>query len=223
MCRIFSCDRPLNLVSKLMKVQSRKQMLAFAQQHRGHRHMHFIDRTQNKILPDRRHASSDPHVLASRRFLCLLQRRLRPIGNEMESRAAFHLQRRSRMMRQNKHRGVIRRLVTPPSFPRLIRPWPAYWPKHVPPENPRAHILKGFRGHFIVNAVRPAALPRHLPEYLGREKPLMQLSPAHTKRIFQILLWTGAKSIHRNRKYRHSHFHSSKFPCFKASKSSPTL
>src|SRR5205085_3825128 len=92
--------------------------------------------------------------------------------HEMERRAAFHLYRVSRVMRQDKDWNVIGWRITPPALPRFIRPWPTNRPKHISSENPRAHVLHAASRPFIVDAHRAAFFPVHLAPRASRKKPL---------------------------------------------------
>src|SRR5579864_598345 len=133
--------------------------------------MHFIDLSQDKILANRRNPSADADVLALSGFLRLLEGRFRAVANEVKRGSALHLQRSTRMMRQHKHRRVIRRSVAPPSFPRIIRPRSAHRPKHVASEDPCAHIVERLRSHVVIDAATPATSTLHLLKDLGLKKP----------------------------------------------------
>src|SRR5215469_12197009 len=144
--------------------------------------MHLIDRAARKILPNRRHPSANPYVPARRRFLRLLQGRLNPIPDKVKSSATLHLERSPRMMRQHKNRHMIRRLLPPPSLPRLggslVRTRAPHRPKHVPAENPGADILQPLRGHFVIDTASSATLPLHRVPHFSLKEPGENLRPA---------------------------------------------
>src|SRR5437773_2422432 len=101
------------------------------------------------------------------------------------------------MVGQHKNWSVIGRSVSPPALPRLIDPWPADRPEHVPAQDPGSDILEGLRGKIIVDASAAAGLVVHLVKNLGLLKPVMQLEATDTERILQILSRAGAKAIQR--------------------------
>src|ERR1700694_2316625 len=115
----------------------------------------------------------------------------------MKCGAARHLQRDPRVMREYKHRRVIRRLVTPPTLP-LIRPfWPpaSDRPKHIPPENVSADILKTPRGNVVVDAGLAIFTAVHaLPGARGKE-PIKHFESANSERILKILIRPSAVTI----------------------------
>src|SRR5206468_564602 len=105
-----------------------------------------------EVLPDRGGASADANVASAGGCLGLFQRGMDSFGDEMERRPALHRHRGTGMMGEDERRHVVRRLITPPSFPLLIRPRPADWPEHVAPEDPGAHILESLFRDVVVHA-----------------------------------------------------------------------
>src|SRR5215470_19823435 len=114
--------------------------------------MDLVNLSSHQILPDHRHAAADAYVLTARRILRLLQGGLNPVGHEIKRSAAFHLERSPRVMREHKHRRVIRRSLAPPPFPRVIRPESAHRAEHVATENEGAHIRERSVRKIVVDA-----------------------------------------------------------------------
>src|SRR5438309_806999 len=114
--------------------------------------MQFIDELRAEVLLNRRDSAADPYIFLLCSILCTLQGGVDSVGNKVERCSAFHLHCFSWMVRQDKRRHVIRRLFAPPPFPRLIRPWAAHRPKHVPAENPRADVLHASPRPLIISA-----------------------------------------------------------------------
>ena len=75
-----------------------------------------------QILAHRRGAAADLDVEVARGGLGLSERRLDPLGDEMEGRAALHLDRRAGVVGQDEGRRVIGGIVAPPALPRLVGP-----------------------------------------------------------------------------------------------------
>src|SRR5688500_17019411 len=94
----------------------------------------------------------------------------------MEDGAAFHLQWRTRMVRQDEDRHMVRRIGTPPPFPLVVRPRPAHRPEHVAAHDPGAKILERTCREVVVHAGRPALAPLYVPlKGAGRYAPAVQL------------------------------------------------
>src|ERR1041385_5638485 len=114
--------------------------------------MHLIDKTRTKKLTDRSDATTNADVSAVRGGFRLPQSCFNPFSDEMKLGAPGHLQWRASVVRQDKHRSVIRRFVTPPTFPVLVRPRSTNWAKHVAAENPRSNSGEPLFGHLAINA-----------------------------------------------------------------------
>src|SRR5437667_5871700 len=102
-------------------------------------------------------------------------------------------------MSEHKDRRVIRRVVTPPAFPTLIRPWSAHRDKHIPSKNIRADILKTPCGNVVVDAGLAIFTAVHpLPGARGKE-PVKHSEPANSERILRVLIRPRAVTIDRDR------------------------
>ena len=86
-----------------------------------------------------------------------LQSGVDSLGHKMERRAALHLNRVSRVVRQNKDWDVIGRRIAPPSLPRFIRPWSTNRSKHISSQDPRAHVLHATSRPFVVQGLLSCA------------------------------------------------------------------
>src|SRR6266849_6727919 len=104
------------------------------------------------------------------------------------------------MVCEDKRRYVIRRLLPPPSFPRVIWPRTAHRSEHVPPENPRAQVLHAPPRPLIIRTSRAPFLPLHLLPGTRGEKPLEQLRAANSERILEALARTSGETINRHSK-----------------------
>src|SRR5512137_461244 len=98
-------------------------------------------------------------------------------------------------MREHENRHMIRRLVTPPSLPALVRPGPAHRTEHVAPDNPGADPGKARLRHIVVNAGLTIALAVHLLPPARVKKPFHQAGPIYAERVLQILIRPGAITI----------------------------
>jgi hypothetical protein len=84
-----------------------------------------------KILPNSGYAATEANVAAARCCLRLLQSSVNAFSDKAELCASRHSEQRPRLMRQYEDRRVIRRLVAPPTFPAIVRPWTTDRTKHV--------------------------------------------------------------------------------------------
>lgn len=62
------------------------------------------------------------------------------------------------MMGQDKDRNVVRRIISPPPLPVLVRPRTADGSEHVSSKDPGSDILKATGGEAVVNPGRAAVL-----------------------------------------------------------------
>src|SRR5262245_51572441 len=92
---------------------------------------------------------------------------------------------------------MIRRLITPPAFPALVRPRPANRSEHIAAEDPRSFALHRLGREIVINARLPAFAPMLFDESLCRKEPLHQLRPANAERIVQGLICSGCKAVER--------------------------
>src|SRR5215472_2080526 len=168
--------------------------------------MHFVNPPFCQVLANRCHAPANAYVHALRCFSRPLQRRIQTVGNKVKRRTAFDLKRGPRMMRQHKHRGVVGRRVTPPSFPGVIRPGPAHRPKHVASQDEGPDILKRPQRHVVVDARRSATLTMHLPEDVSLKKPRKDFRAAHAQGVVDVLPWSRAEAVNGNGECSHSYF-----------------
>src|SRR5262249_54211781 len=139
-------------------------------------------------------------VLAGGRGGRALQRPLDTVGDEVEGRAALHLERRPRMVGEDEDRTVIGRRVAPPALPALVGPGPAHRPEHVAAQDPGPDIGEAALRERVVDAGRAALLARHRVKGAGREEPAEQSGPAHPERVLQSLVRPGAVAVEREAK-----------------------
>src|SRR2546429_3158538 len=105
----------LDAVVLLEALQSVPEAYAPAEQDRDHDDVHVVDEPGSKEVADDGGTSADAYVLAVRslagRFECLGRRSV----DEVERRAAIHLDRRARVMGEDEGRCVERRGEKPPT------------------------------------------------------------------------------------------------------------
>ena len=145
----------------------------------------LVDQPRGEVLIDGHCAAGDCDVRISCGRSCLIERRLDPVRDERERRAALQLQRFAWMMGQHEHRRVVRRLVAPPAFPLLV-PGATTGPEHVP-----AH-------HVRVRRRQPVELRRVFLRLL--EHPAVQpaLDP-FAERVLEALVRPGRIAVDGDR------------------------
>ncbi|KTT77599.1 hypothetical protein SA6_12160, partial [Staphylococcus epidermidis] len=99
------------------------------------------------------------------------------------------------MMGQHIGRRVIRRIGAPPAFPGLVRPRPADWAEHIPPEDPGADIFHRLARDLVIEPGAAAVLAEGLAECPGLEEPAGQHHAAFAEWIFEALTRCRAKSV----------------------------
>ena len=110
-----------------------------------------------------------------------LQRGVDAVGDKMKRRASAHVHRRARMMREHENRRVVRRVVTPPAFPLVIRPCATNWSEHIAAQNPRADALRSALRKIVVNTSRAFVLALHLLKRARWNEPLMKVFAANAQ------------------------------------------
>src|SRR5215471_12632927 len=110
-------------------------MLPGTEQDRRDDDVQLVDQPDAKVLANRRDAATEANVAAARRGSCLIQGGTNTFSNEPELGVALHFDWSSCVVRQHKHRRVIRRLIAPPAFPAFVWPRAADRTEHVAPEN----------------------------------------------------------------------------------------
>src|SRR5262245_42862593 len=125
----------------------------------------------------------------------------------MKRSASVHGNRLARVMSQNKNGGVIGRVVSPPSFPLVIRPRTADGPEHIAPQDPGPYVAESARGKVVVTAGLSALDAEDLPlKFSGREEPLMERAPANAQRVLQALVRAGSVAVERYRETLNAKF-----------------
>src|SRR5262245_31314889 len=186
-------------VPQRVHVDAGEQALALTQQHGPHREVQLVDQPRLKILPDGEHAAAEAHVAASCGRAGPLERGLDAIGHEDELRPARHLERRARMVRQDEDRRVIRRLVSPPALPALVRPRAADGPEQVAADDPGAEPRHPLLRDGVVDTRLALLVAVHLPPDARGEEPLEQLRAPDTERVLEILVRAGRVAVDRDR------------------------
>src|SRR5207302_10273736 len=134
------------------------------------------------------------------------ERGVNALGDEAKLRAALHLERRARVMREDEHGRVVRWLLAPPAAPALVGPGPAHRPEHIAPEDPRADASKALLRHGVVGPRLALAQVLHLAPEARGEEPLHQLGTAHAERVLQTLVRPGAEAVDGDREALHAEF-----------------
>src|SRR5919197_3239669 len=110
----------LDVVVLLEALQSIPEAYASAEQDRDHHQVHVVDEPGSKEVADHGGTSAEAYVLAVRSRAGLLERLGRRSIEEVEHRAALHLDRRARVMGEDEDRCVERGVGAPPALPLTI-------------------------------------------------------------------------------------------------------
>src|SRR5437660_6370324 len=109
--------RDLDLVVLLEAFQTVPEPHAAAERDRDHGDVHVVDEPGSKEVAEDGGTSADAHVLAVGRIAGGLERLGRRRVEEVEGRAALHLDRRAGVMSEDEDRRVERRVGAPWALP----------------------------------------------------------------------------------------------------------
>ena len=109
------------------------------------------------------------------------------------------------MMGEDEHRGVKRRIVSPPALPLGVWPGAALRREFIPAHDLRADARPPGGGKRVVHAAAAAGLALHGMEATGGEKPFVQPGTRMPERGIQALPLAGAEPVQRHRKVVHPH------------------
>jgi len=217
---IFALDDTDRLETELVEIDSLEEMLAFAEENRRDGEVHLVDVAGEEKLADGRNTTADANVFFAGSFGRLLEGRVNTRGDEVKRGAAFHLERRARVMREDENGHMVGRTWTPPAFPELAgfgigSPGTANGAKHVAAEDPCANVVERSFGEIIVDAGGAGGAaggsvrgfggvgvsgPRvNSVEKLGLEEPFMEFKSAAAERILEVLVRTRAEAVEGER------------------------
>src|SRR5262245_48361067 len=186
--------RGLDLVVVLESLLSVPEAHPAAEQERDHRDVHVVHEPGRQELADHGGTTAEAYVLAARSLAGLLGRLGRRSVDEVERRAALHLDRRVGVMGEDEGRGVERRVRAPPALPlRVVVP--SGWA-----ELPGPHDLGADPGseqpqEGVVDAAPTAGLADPFMPPPGVEHPLVQPFAGVTEWCLEALTLTGGETV----------------------------
>ena len=178
-----ACHVLYALVAQRTDIDTAQQMLAGTEQDGRDGQVQFVNEGSAQILPNCGNAATQPDIAAVRRIPRLLERGVNTVGDEPKYGPALHHERRSRMMSQHEDRHVVRRLVTPPAFPAVIRPRASHRAEHVSTENPGADSGESLRRNIVIYASLAIFISVHPLPGPRVEEPIKQFRTADSKRV----------------------------------------
>jgi predicted ester cyclase len=170
------------------------------EQHRNDVQLELVQQPRGQILLDDLAAAPQHDVFGAGGLLCLFERGLDSVGDEVERRPSLHLDRITRVMGEDEHGVVVGRVVTPPARPLLVSPGTtAGRAEHVPAHHRGADVLPRFLDY-------PSALV-HLAAFLAvglapggqRNHPAMEPLAALAERVLLALVRAGDETVQRDR------------------------
>src|SRR3954452_13756159 len=182
----------LDVVVVLEALQSVPEPHAPPEQDRDDHDVHVVDEPGSKELADHGGTAADAHVLVARGLTGPFERLGRRRVEEVERRAALHLDRRARVMGEDEDRCVERRVGAPRALPfRVLVPSGVA-------ELPGPHDLGADPPivpleERVVDAAAAAGPPPP-----GGEHPLVQPVPGVTEVCVAALALTGAETVERD-------------------------
>jgi tetratricopeptide (TPR) repeat protein len=186
-----------DLIVLLEALQSVPEAYASPEQDGDHRDVHVVDESGGEEVADHAGPSAEAYILAVRSRPGRHERLGRRRVDEVERRAAVHLDRRARVMGEDEGRGVERRVGTPPALPlRVLVPsgraeLPGTHDLGADPD--REHLQEG-----VVDAAAAARLTDPLGPGPGDEHPLVQPFAGVAERCLQALTFAGGEPVERD-------------------------
>ncbi len=161
--------------------------------------LHLVDQSCAQVLLGGLGTTPERHVLAGRCLHRAFERGFDAVGHEVECGATVHLHGFTRVVRQDEHRRVVRRILAPPSPPRIVAPRTANGSEHVAPHDRCADVDVPPGGDVIVDAGLAALHPVHLAEATRRERPAVQAHAALAERVLNALPGSCHIAVERHR------------------------
>src|SRR6266704_3316543 len=119
--RRVGCGNMLcNTIAELHCVETRKKMLAGTEKGWSNREVHLVDQSCAKVLLDRGDSAVKSHISSIGSFRGAFQRGMHVVRDEVKCRVVVHRDRCTWVIGQHEDRYVIRRVVTPPTFPDVV-------------------------------------------------------------------------------------------------------
>src|SRR5262249_13838069 len=116
-----------------------------AEQYGNDVELQLVQQSRRQVLLNNLAAAPKDDVLAAGGLLCLFERGLDSLGDEVERCPTLHLHGITRIMRNDEHWVVVGRVVTLPPRPLLVAPRAtADRAEHVPAHHPSADVLERF-------------------------------------------------------------------------------
>jgi hypothetical protein len=115
-----------------------EEVFATAKQNWDDGEVHFVHEPGFKVLPYGGDATAEPYVLVAGRRFGAFKRGVDAVSHEMKNGTALHRDRLARVMGEHEDIGAIGRIMTPPAFPAVVRPFAPNRAEHVPPHDPGA-------------------------------------------------------------------------------------
>src|SRR3954471_19262168 len=184
----------LDLVVLLEALQSVPEAYASAEQDRDHHDVHVVDEPGSEEVADLGGTSAEAYVLTVRGLAGRLERLGGRSVDEVERRAALHLDRRARVLGEDEDGCVEGRVGTPRALPvRVLVPAGVA-------ELPGTHDLGAdARGEQlregVVDAAGAARAADHLPAPPGGEHPFVQPFAGVTEMCVGALALTCAEAV----------------------------
>ena len=171
-----------------------------AEQHRHDVELELVQQPRCQVLPTDVTAAPERHVLAVGRLPCPFERGLDPVGDEVERGPSLHLHRITRVVGDDEHGVVVRRVLAPPARPPLVAPGTtADRPEHVSAHHAGADVLDRFL-EYPRALVHLAALLAVGPAPAGqRNHPVVEPLTALAERVLLALVRPRDETVQRDR------------------------
>ena len=192
---IRALDMPLAVIAESVDIDAVQQVLAATEEDGRDGDVEVVDEAGLEILADCGCAAAEADVFAFRGVLCLLERGVDAVGDEVEGCAAFHAEGRAWVMGEDEDGGVVGGFFAPPAFPVFVGPGAADGAEHVAAEDPGADVFEAFGGDVVVDAGFAALFTLLFFPGAGGEEPVEEFLASEAEGVLEGLGGAGAVAI----------------------------
>jgi hypothetical protein len=183
-------------ITQRAQINSLEQSLSGAEQDRSDCNVQLINEGRAKVLLNCIGPASEAHVFPIRGFTCPVERLVDSASDEAKGRIPLHHDRPTRVMREDEDWDVIGRILTPPSLPIFIGPWPPDGPEHVSAQNPCADVVEPARCTVIIDTSSTVSgAEEYLLKGTRRERPRVKFGATNSEWVVYALVLSCAVAI----------------------------
>src|ERR1700754_3766774 len=189
-----------DLLESHIRVEVVEEARTATEQHRNDVQLELVQQSRCQVLLSDVAAAPQHDVLAAGGLLCLLERGLDSVGDEVERGPSLHLHRITRVMGEDEHGVVVGRVVTPPARPLLVAPGTTTdGAEHVPAHHPGADVLDRLLEYRCALVHLAPLLTVGSAKGSQRNHPVVEPLATLAERVLLALVRAGHETVQRDR------------------------